>query len=121
MKKSVMTKWVNALRSGKYKRGKGKLRKVVGGVDRHCCLGVLCDISPKASKKWVWDEEYKSWSFTDGETESLPVDVAEWAGMESDLGELSDEYDRNLAAINDSGKYNFNQIADIIEKHWERL
>lgn len=117
MKKSVMTKWVNALRSGKYKRGKGKLRKVVCGVERHCCLGVLCDISPEASKKWSFDEASKKYEFicadNDTESESIPARVMNWAGMESDH--------RHLAAINDSGKYNFNQIADIIEKNWERL
>ena len=41
MKKEIKKKWVNALRSGKYKQAKGRLRY----KDRYCPLGVLCDIS----------------------------------------------------------------------------
>ena len=33
--------WVAALRSGKYKQGKGALST----EDRFCCLGVACEIS----------------------------------------------------------------------------
>lgn len=129
MKKSVMTKWVAALRSGKYKRGSGKLRKIVGGVERHCCLGVLCDISPKSNKKWSYDEGDKVYGFESGgkgdfDFESLPSDIVIWAGMDSDLGyflTIADGKSRNLADINDSGKYTFNHIADIIEKNWKAL
>jgi hypothetical protein len=34
------TKWVAALRSGKYRQGTGRLRTKDGG---YCCLGVLCE------------------------------------------------------------------------------
>lgn len=46
MKKSIMTKWVKALRSGEYKQGFGYLCN----EGNHCCLGVLCEIAPKSLK-----------------------------------------------------------------------
>lgn len=36
----LQKKWVEALRSGKYKQGSGYLRS----GDRFCCLGVACDV-----------------------------------------------------------------------------
>ena len=36
----LQQEWVNALRSGKYKQGKDRLRK----NDSYCCLGVACEI-----------------------------------------------------------------------------
>lgn len=44
MKKKDAMKWVNALRSGKYKQGKGELCNENGEM---CCLGVLNHIFPK--------------------------------------------------------------------------
>jgi len=41
MKKSLIIKWTDALRSGKYKQAREELRSPDG---RFCCLGVLCDI-----------------------------------------------------------------------------
>lgn len=38
--KEVKAKWVEALRSGKFKQGKGKLKY----GDNYCCLGVACEI-----------------------------------------------------------------------------
>ncbi len=42
----LKAKWIEALRSGKYKQGKGVLRY----GDEFCCLGVLCDVVDP--KKW---------------------------------------------------------------------
>ncbi len=53
MNTKIGRKWVKALRSGKYKQAKGSLmvpstvRDEDGkevNYDRHCCLGVLCEI-----------------------------------------------------------------------------
>jgi hypothetical protein len=41
MKAELKQKWLEALRSGKYKQGQAVLRT---SADRFCCLGVLCDI-----------------------------------------------------------------------------
>lgn len=44
MKKTIKTKWLAALRSGKYAQCEGTLRKenyLGSGNDAYCCLGVL--------------------------------------------------------------------------------
>jgi hypothetical protein len=42
MNEELKQKWVEALRSGKYKQGKQALRNK---ADCYCCLGVLCELS----------------------------------------------------------------------------
>lgn len=44
MKPEIKEKWLEALRSGNYKQGTGKLRQVEKNGDTYCCLGVLCDV-----------------------------------------------------------------------------
>ena len=45
MKQKLITKWVKALRSGKFKQIGGVLeREYANGDTRNCCLGVLCRI-----------------------------------------------------------------------------
>lgn len=45
MKPELKSKWLEALRSGKYKQGKGCLLQVMpDGEKRYCCLGVLADL-----------------------------------------------------------------------------
>jgi hypothetical protein len=55
LKKSAKTKWLKALRSGKYEQGKGALNNSVTCYDeqgfatlrtetQYCCLGVACAI-----------------------------------------------------------------------------
>lgn len=41
MDKELKAKWVEALRSGKYKQGRSRLKH----AGRHCCLGVLCEVA----------------------------------------------------------------------------
>lgn len=43
--KTTAGEWVDALRSGDYKQGRGTLKTLLSeNVTQHCCLGVLCDI-----------------------------------------------------------------------------
>ena len=109
MKKAVADQWVAALRSGKYKQGTGQLRF----DDKYCCLGVLCAIAPPGSIQWEYDGDngvppYRVWS--------------EYAGMTHEMGKLwwHDNID-NLIDLNDVAKWSFDQIADLIEKHWKVL
>jgi len=56
----VAQKWVKALRSGKYKQGRNRLRK----KDRFCCLGVLCELErPRAKEiqRWIdrWSRDHR--------------------------------------------------------------
>lgn len=51
MEPVIKAKWLEALRSGKYRQGPGCLRRKVGEVERFCCLGVLYDV--EGSHSWV--------------------------------------------------------------------
>lgn len=48
MDAELKTKWVEALRSGKYKQGEGYLSRVDNGAEKFCCLGVVFDIQGAA-------------------------------------------------------------------------
>ncbi len=142
MYKDIAEQWVTALRSGKFKQGSGFLR--VG--DEYCCLGVLCELYRRDQQKET--EEAPDWKASDSDynpsvqrfiytTVDLPSEVVEWAGMNSDIGEVAlrpqdfyslDEDIRrnlttdgeNLAILNDGGA-TFEQLADIIEKYREDI
>lgn len=134
MKKEIATRWVKALRSGKYKQGKCPLKyKTKAGVTRHCCLGVLCELYNQDKKKQHKKpltvrparecevevaKNTKAYAFGNSAT-VLPGQVMRWAGMRSTDGELPNERE-NLAEINDDGA-SFRQIAQIIEKEIENL
>jgi hypothetical protein len=124
MKKSVMKKWVAALRSGKYKRGTKYLKQERDGVVKHCCLGVLCEVA-KVNWLEIWNDE-RTCTYQDsenGEFAAVPEHVQEFSGLKDSLGHFQDvsNRDRSLSRMNDSGKYSFAKIADVIEKNWERL
>ena len=50
MNPKVKKKWLKALRSGKYKQGKERLRETTEGKQEYCCLGVLSDIHREETK-----------------------------------------------------------------------
>jgi hypothetical protein len=116
---------VEALRSGNYAQGRCELAsKKFGDPDSrfcYCCLGVACDLY----QRHVGDlparisgnrKVYERYDDT-----HLPERVRKWLGFRSCGGELTAKvtfpqghYD-NLIDINDSGKFTFDQIADVIE------
>ncbi|NBQ68164.1 MAG: hypothetical protein EBU46_04735, partial [Nitrosomonadaceae bacterium] len=55
MKAEIKQRWLNALRSGKYKQGEGSLRQLDNeGKPQYCCLGVLCDLHRISTKRAGW-------------------------------------------------------------------
>jgi hypothetical protein len=133
MNPSIAQRWVQALRSGDFEQGRGKLNDGMGGF---CCLGVLCEIAvadgviacsfnkegpvsyydPDATalQKGLYGDGYTDMSET-----SLPKAVQRWAGLK--LGEQATPNSPsfggwNLIELNDTEKYSFDQIADVIEK-----
>lgn len=116
MKREIADKWVEALRSRKYKQGDGCLRN----GDNFCCLGVLCDISGLG--KWEKSDHYDNGLFYCGTNAVLPGSVMDWSGINHFKGLFkTDEGDGVcLTSLNDSGM-SFAEIADVIEKHWEQL
>ena len=127
MKKEIADKWVAALRSGEYKQTTGKLANVER--TEHCCLGVLCEMAIKdgvdveVSVRLDEGDDGNDRFYTefDKETGHPPKSVQRWAGMASASGRLYQpvyDEDTSLASLNDRG-WSFEQIADVIEKHWE--
>jgi hypothetical protein len=113
MKSVIAKKWVKALRSEKYKQGKGQLHNKKG--DRYCCLGVLCDLYLKEKKK-KWEEANKTY-YCLGSNDFLPPIVQKWAGMKSDCGNTSNF---SLYFMNDIGR-RFSTIAKAIEENVKSL
>lgn len=120
MKKKIAERWVEALRSGRYKQGKNALRQ----DEKFCCLGVLCNLHaedhPKIAVKELDPNVYM------GDSSLLANPVRQWAGMQTEDGSLSESIGicglnfGSLAQANDNG-VTFANIADWIEKHYKEL
>ena len=118
MNKNVAKRWVNALRSGKYRKTKDILKRVRGKTVSFCALGVLCDLyqkDPKTTKLketagTSWDENA---IVIGGMDQRLPSKVKKWAGLRSDDPVVNDA---SIGDYNDRG-YTFKRIADIIESN----
>ena len=105
MDKALKAKWLEALRSGKYKQGRKKLRSE---DDEFCCLGVLCDISGQGQ----WKLEPSSYCYYKEEERDfygLPSFMVNIDGARGVWGEL--------VTMNDIDKLSFPEIAEWIEKN----
>lgn len=109
MNEELKQKWIEALRSGKYKQGHGQLRDL---DNRYCCLGVLCDVQGRKWRRQYGDE----WGIGNG---------AEFdSGGEANNKLLNDIGGREIATKlirmndgQDKKPRSFKQIANYIEKH----
>ena len=120
MEKSIVKRWVKALRSGKYKQAESTLRDL---SNRMCCLGVLCDVTKKETGgDWLTRGRFgKSRCIADGSL--LPPFVQKILNISSE-GKLKEHHiggygskHYTLSGLNDSG-LSFKQIANIIEKNF---
>jgi hypothetical protein len=113
MIKRIRNRWVKLLRSGKFKQGQRYLRDF---DDSYCCLGVLLSAV-----------DSKSWKSVKIKTEYAFQELKEWKHPgRADLDFLTkaflkkvgmtDEQQRHLAVMNDTGK-SFKRIATYIEKN----
>ena len=114
MNPKVKAKWLEALRSGYYEQGKGRLRTETG----FCCLGVLCDLYAEEHKDVHWNASYVEGDYTFlGREGTLPQKVADWAGLKGPIPIVScDNEPSELAELNDSLELSFDEIADVIEE-----
>ena len=120
LKPEIKTRWVEALRSGKYMQTQGTLRNGEG----FCCLGVLCDIV-KNDLNIEWEyEKFENgadlWSF-DHEDGIIPGSVFRYVvatGQKTAAIELADPLaTRNDGSFEFDSPWTFVQIADAIEEH----
>ena len=114
-------RWVNALRSGTYKRTTRILRKGRDPNASYCCLGVACDTF-KSELGLEWKESFSAFEYfcMDGISTLLPGSVQDLLGIDR-YGSLpvpvaiEDGLCKSLVDLNVCGKFTFDQIADVIE------
>ncbi len=137
MNAKILKRWSAALRSGKFKQGRGTLRLDDGKGQRWCCLGVLCELHRRAlGGKWKWFNTDEGGCLSYGTSLSNskkgfpPGPVVAWAGMKSHNPALllpfggDDAMPRMSAAdMNDYGddgkankRYGFKSIATALER-----
>ncbi len=123
MNKEIKEKWLTSLRSGEYQQGRTKLRDI---NNNYCCLGVLCDLYRKETNNGEWDSKaingdyhFKIKNTHRCSAITLTEQVFEWAELPSSNPELMLINEKtNLILLNDELKYDFNQIADLIEQNF---
>ena len=108
MNKEVKEKWLEALRSGEYKQGRGALRNK---DDEYCCLGVLCDVV-KGS-----DGVQMSWA-DDGNLWTLGSFIGYPPPRVMYLADLNSGQVLQLITRNDDWGNTFEEIADYIEENF---
>jgi hypothetical protein len=118
MDKEIKAKWIEALRSGKYKQGRTRLRTA---NDEFCCLGVLCEVMNAERVQTTFDDQPYLYLYGSSAKSAsfLPKELADAAGIDG-YGSIGKEIDGRwtLAGLNDHAGYTFEQIADVIEEHF---
>lgn len=137
-------RWVEALRSGEYEQGFGRLRQ----SDVYCCLGVACDVYKRLTGQGKWiehavvtlnGEKLTVYEFLSGgvDPESvdieekhkylssacLPEEVAKFFDVEpgGSLKEGVSGEGTYLFTLNDRAKMSLREIADFIEEKSDDL
>lgn len=129
-----VNKWIEALRSGKYRQGKGALAmKDKSKHATYCCLGVACLINGLEKK---FNKLTGEFTFDD-ETSILPDSIAQLLGadgrdmrvpvtplildiaLKNGKAITSNKEDVALSGLNDDSNFTFRQIADVLEEALE--
>lgn len=123
MNPEVKEKWLIALTSGEYQKGKLALKVTFEESGTNwCCLGVLCDLYIKETGKGSWKKEVgRRDTFISDDSMKVsfpPQDVMEWAGIDSVSGSfLTDDGASSLVRINDETE-DFSKVIAAIEEHF---
>jgi len=106
MNKSDALELIDALRSGEYIQGTGRLASTWQGEESNCCLGVLCRIKGLKGVSAIGSIRYGG---------CLIYPPKGIGGLKSESGYLGscDGINYTLAKLNDEG-YSFDEIADIL-------
>ncbi len=105
-------RWITALRSGKYKQGKGRL---LGDNDEFCCLGVACDLTnPEIS--FFGKGTVSEIHFLKEDVKRIGIPDILKGSTDTARSKEYNPIVKKLANMNDDGK-TFNEIADWIEEN----
>lgn len=116
---------VEALRSGRFQQGNGRLVTIDGdGSEKHCCLGVACVIAMENGLKVSTFGGTQFGRAFDGEQCYLPPSVRNWYGFTDRHPPIyaytdvtsGDLFLSGAAGINDAGRWGFAEIADAFER-----
>lgn len=119
--KETVKKWISALRSGEYKQGKFRLKRInEGGSCQYCCLGVLCETVGMTFS----DFEGACSIVSSANTRNVHT-IDKFICEEFDLLWLHSAYAENpyyvlmskLIIMNDDDSVTFEEIADWVEKN----
>lgn len=116
---SFQKKWITALKSNKFKKGRGYLCS----NDSYCCLGVACEVLKTPFEIKTEDDDSKV-KFFKKQNHYLPRSLQISLGINY-IGEFKNPiyingyfYD-NLAELNDDSDLLFNKIGEIIEENFK--
>jgi hypothetical protein len=100
-------KWIEALRSGRFKQGRTALRT----GDKYCCLGVACEIAGLSGVRG------KNGIYTyNGRIEYVPLELQRALGLYSQDGAPRPDCENPaLTFMNDNMRATFNEIATALE------
>jgi hypothetical protein len=111
----IKERWIEELRSGKYRQGNGLLND---GEGNYCCLGVLCELAVADGVIEEASEHLGQRGLSyDGSNALTPPSVQEWAALRfrTPVVRWGDEYDVAVTTLNDEG-VTFAEIADVLER-----
>ncbi len=130
MNKKVRDLWIQALKSGEFKQGRGRLKNASGN---YCCLGVLCELhSRETGNTNFWQKDFNQLPAYDCASYCLPDSVKEWADLKqrnpkvrtdsvvkilkrSPIGDFQGLSYIDISTLNDTG-VPFSEIAKVIEE-----
>ena len=121
MNKENVKLWVAALRSGKYKQGENYLHITnEEGEDQYCCLGVACAVAVENGVDLEMSVNLNTHEY-DHCGATLPLTVMHWLGTVNPNPKTEDDSingfgKASLTHLNDAKRYDFNKIADVIER-----
>lgn len=113
LNRELVERWVEDLRSGKYRQGKKTLRAETENGYVYCCLGVACETAGLN-----WDAIYDGKPLS--EHADPPLALINMLGLSDDTwseGEDGDLAYTTCEKWNDSDGLSFDEIADNLEKH----
>ena len=125
MNKEFIKRWISALRSGKYSQGRVYLESSTGEM---CCLGVACNLLAEDGilQKRLNLSAYEFFAPDSGMSSmsSLPPAAQKYVGFEDDDrheasgGPIDHDGYTQLWQLNDMAEMTFDEIADVMERHY---